>query len=919
MFSKLSSGIGQVLQKVFGSHNQRILDDLDPLVQAVNAKEDEYARLADSDFPLRTETFKKRLADGESLDDLLPDTFAMTREAAKRALGMRHFDMQILGGIVLHQGKIAEMATGEGKTLVATAPLYLNALVGNGVYLVTVNDYLAKRDCEWMAPVFEKMGLEVGAIQSGMSSSERQAEYHKDITYGTNNEFGFDYLRDNMKASREQQVQKFLHYAIVDEVDSILIDEARTPLIISGMPEASTAKYYAADKIAKKLKDGRDFEKKEKENACPLTEEGIERAQQLAGVDSFYSGANMDWPHHIEQSLRANSLFKKDKDYVVQKGDEGTEVVIVDEFTGRLMPGRRWSDGLHQAVEAKEGIRIKEESQTLATITFQNYFRLYEKIAGMTGTALTEAGEFLKIYKLEVVAIPTNLPMIRADCNDVIYRSLAEKRNALIDEICRLNTFGRPALVGTTSIESSEILSDMLGRRGVTHEVLNAKQHAREATIVAEAGKKGHVTIATNMAGRGTDIKLGEGVINSDCVHPETGAVWCCIGCERPERANNCAGCFKGAINQRFLEGENGMSPCEQDVRCGLHIIGTERHEARRIDNQLRGRAGRQGDPGSSRFFLSLDDDLMRIFAKDWVKTVLEKLGMTEGQEIESRMVTRGIENAQKKVEARNFDIRKNLLEYDEVMDQQRRTIYETRQEILEGEDLKEKALAMVNDNVTGLMGTYLGDSKKDWELKEFASRLNMIYQSDFSASDFEKMDFPEVEQKVMERVNRLYEEKETEIDAEHMRRVERFLLLNVLDAKWKDHLYAMDALKAGISLRSYGQIDPKVEYKKEGFEKFQMLLTSVSDEVTQYIFRVKRVEEEDERQLSGRWSSGQTVREQMSGFDSQRQGMDQAIRGSGREKPNVQIRRKEPKVGRNDPCPCGSNKKYKKCCGQRI
>ncbi len=917
MLDKLSTGVGGLLQKIFGSQNQRVLDSLVPLVQEVNAREDEFCGLPDADFPLRTESFKKRLAEGEALDRILPDAFAMIREAAKRTLGMRHFDVQILGGIVLHQGMIAEMATGEGKTLVATAPIYLNALEGKGVYLVTVNDYLAKRDRDWMMPVYEFAGMTAGVIQSGMSSADRQKEYASDITYGTNNEFGFDYLRDNMKASAGEQVQKHLHYAIVDEVDSILIDEARTPLIISGMPEASTAKYYLADRVAKRLTESRDFEKKEKENTCPLTEEGIERAQQLAGVDSFYSGSNMDWPHHIEQALRAHNLFRKDKEYVVMKGEEGPEVVIVDEFTGRLMPGRRWSDGLHQAIEAKEGIKIKEESQTLATITFQNYFRLYNKIAGMTGTAMTEAGEFLKIYKLDVVGVPTNLPMIRSDCNDVIYRTLSEKRNAIIDEIYRLHSHGRPVLVGTTSIESSEVLSEMLGRRGVEHEVLNAKHHEREAVIVAESGEYGHVTIATNMAGRGTDIKLGEKVLNEGCAHPETGRAWCCVGCGRPERANGCSGCFKGDDRDLYLKGDGSLSSCEDDTRCGLHIIGTERHEARRIDNQLRGRSGRQGDPGSSRFFLSLDDDLMRIFARDWVKAVLEKLGMTEGQEIESRMVTRGVENAQKKVEGRNFDIRKNLLEYDEVMDKQRRTIYETRQDILEGRDLKEKVLSMVNDSVTGLMETYLGDSKKDWELEEFSRSLNMKFGSSFDTAQFEGKDWEEVEGLVMDGVLDLYEEKEKAVGSDEIRRVERFLLLNVLDAKWKDHLYAMDALKAGISLRSYAQVDPKTEYKKEGFEKFRMLLNAIAEDVTSFIFKLK-LEKEDEERLTGRWSSAKTVREDVSGFDAQRRGMDQAIQASGKGGVAAPIRRKAPKVGRNEPCPCGSGKKYKKCCGLR-
>jgi len=922
MFDQISSGIGKLLQKIFGSQNQRFLDQLTPIVQAVNDRENVISKIPESDYPLETEKLRKRFADGESLDDLLPDAFALVRECSKRTLQMRHFDVQLLGGIVLHKGMIAEMATGEGKTLMATAPLYLNALTGMKVYLVTVNDYLAKRDRDWMAPVFENLGMTVGAIQSGMTSEDRQAEYSCDVVYGTNNEFGFDYLRDNMKVSAKQQVQRHLYFAIVDEVDSILIDEARTPLIISGMPEASASLYYKADSIAKKLKEGLHYEKKEKEHVCPLTDDGIERAQDLAGVESFYSGANMDWPHHIEQALRANYLFRRDKDYVIKNSEDGMEVVIVDEFTGRLMPGRRWSDGLHQAVEAKEGIKLKEESQTLATITFQNYFRLYEKLAGMTGTALTEAGEFAKIYHLDVLAIPTNLPMIRSDNNDVIYRTFKEKNHAIIDEIVRLNKFGRPVLVGTTSIENSELLSDMLGRRGVKHDVLNAKHHEREAQIVTEGGQYGHVTIATNMAGRGTDIKLGEGVICADCTNPENNETWCCIDCAREERSKNCVGCFKEPIKDKFLKGDDGIPPCSEDARCGLHIIGTERHEARRIDNQLRGRSGRQGDPGSSRFFLSLDDDLMRIFARDWVKAMLEKLGMTEGQEIESRLVTRGVEKAQKKVESRNFEIRKNLLEYDEVMDQQRKTIYTTRQEILESEGLKEKVISMISDSVDELMNTYMGGTAKDWDLNEFSQRIHHLSGVTIEPESLEKKEAEEVNEFTVEKLISRYDEIEEMNTAEEQRKLERYILLDILDSKWKDHLFAMDALKTGIGLRSYGQVDPKNEYKKEGYGKFQLLLNTVSNTVSSLIFKIAVKQEEDnEARLAKRWSSAEAVQQSdASGFDQHRQGMEQAIQSSGAgDKVNQPLRRSEPKVGRNDPCPCGSGKKFKKCCGARA
>ena len=651
------SRFNRALVKVFGSKNERVLKGLWPIVEKVSACEPQFKKLSDEELFAKTDEFRNRLSDGETLDDLLPEAFSAVRESAWRHVRtpsgqpMRHFDTQVLGGIVLHQGKIAEMGTGEGKTLVATLPAYLNALPGKGVHVVTVNDYLAFRDSQWMQPVFEGLGITVGSIQGDMDNADRQAEYKKDITYGTNNEFGFDYLRDNMKIALEDQVQGDRPFAIVDEVDSILIDEARTPLIISGPAEEAVDKYYVANRVAKRLQRGQDFEVKEKERSIVLTEAGIEKAEKLVGVPSFYVGAHMAWPHLIEQSLRAHHLFQRDVEYVVKDGERGKEIVIVDEFTGRLMEGRTWSDGLHQAAEAKEGLQIRRENQTLATITLQNYFKLYSKLSGMTGTAMTEAVEFDRIYKLDVVSIPPNKPSNRLDIQDVVFRTFREKYNAIVEEIVAINEEKRPILVGTVSIERSELLSGMLRRRGIQHEVLNAKQHQREAEIIAEAGQPGRVTISTNMAGRGTDIVLGEGIA------------------------------------------EKG----------GLHVIGTERHEARRIDNQLRGRCGRQGDPGSTKFFLSLEDDLMRRFASDRVSNILEKLGMKEGEEISHPWVTKSIVRAQKKVEGYHFEIRRNLLEYDGVMNEQRTLVYDQRQQILEGEGLSQRTAAVASGHQSGL------------------------------------------------------------------------------------------------------------------------------------------------------------------------------------------------------------------------
>jgi len=828
------------------------------VVERINALEPEIEKLSDVQLKAKTEEFKNRLSQGEPLDDILPEAFACVREASRRTTKMRHFDVQLIGGIVLHQGRIAEMATGEGKTLVATLAAYLNALTGKGVHIVTVNDYLARRDREWMGPIYELLGLSVGVIQNQMGNEERKLAYNCDITYGTNNEFGFDYLRDNMKIRLEHQVQRRYHYAIVDEVDSILIDEARTPLIISGPAEESTEKYYVAERVAGRMSRGRDYEVKEKEHTVILTEEGIVKAQALVGVDDFYSGKNMEWPHHIEQGLRAKELYRADKDYIVKDG----EVIIVDEFTGRLMPGRRWSDGLHQAVEAKEHLKIREENQTLATITLQNYFKLYEKLAGMTGTAATEAMEFDKIYKLEVVVIPTNRTLIRYTSPDMIFRTESEKFDAIIEEIVRINQTGRPILVGTTSIENSERLSDMLRRRGVKHEVLNAKQHEREAQIVAQAGQSGTVTIATNMAGRGTDIILGSGVA------------------------------------------EGG----------GLHILGTERHEARRIDNQLRGRAGRQGDPGSSQFILSLEDTLLRLFAPPWIRTVLYKLGMKEGVPIESRMISRAIANAQKRMEAHNFDIRKNLLDYDAVMNEQRQLIYSQRQQILEGKDLKTMILEMIKDRVYKAIDLYLAESAKasEWDYPGLKGWAKRKFGLDIPLERIEGEPVEKIEDVLITEINHLYEEREKISGPEYIRQLEQYILLDRIDEKWKEHLYAMDQLRSGIGLRGYAQVDPKIEYKREGYAMFNQMVDTIKEEVTDLIFKV-RFDESAQEKVGRRWNPTELKHQEIGSFE----GVKRQEGATATEKPRPVVA--GPKVGRNEPCPCGSGKKYKKCCGART
>jgi preprotein translocase subunit SecA len=843
--------LGNLFKKVFGTHNERVLDRIRLIVDRINAFEPAVANLPDDRLAARTAEFRQRLEKGESVDDLLPEVFATVREVGKRVLAMRHFDVQLVGGVVLHEGKIAEMRTGEGKTLAATLPIVLNALTGRGVHLVTVNDYLAKRDAEWMGAIYRFLGLSVGVIVHGMDDQERQAAYRCDVTYGTNNEFGFDYLRDNMKFRMEDMVQRDLHYAIVDEVDSILIDEARTPLIISGPAEESTDKYARINSILGFLKKEEDYKVDEKARSVLLTEDaGIPKIERLLSVDNLYDPRNIEILHHVNQGLKAHVLFRRDVDYMVKDG----QVVIVDEFTGRLMPGRRWSDGLHQAVEAKEGVKIENENQTLATITFQNYFRMFEKLAGMTGTADTEAVEFKQIYDLDVVVIPTNQPMIREDLRDQIYRTEKEKFQAVHEEIRALHESGRPVLVGTVSIEKSERLSGILNRHGIPHNVLNAKHHEREAQIIAEAGQPGKVTIATNMAGRGVDIKLGEGVVG------------------------------KG----------------------GLHIIGTERHESRRVDNQLRGRAGRQGDPGSSRFYLSLEDDLLRIFGSDRISPLMEKLGMQEGEPIEHNLVNKAVENAQKKVEAHNFDIRKHLLEYDDVMNKQRTVIYDMRKDVLSGESLRDTVMEMAGEAAENLALRFSEEKvhPEEWDLLALRDAV-------FSQFGF-RLGIPEGEVqgltretlavRIEEEARSAYRRKEEEYGEEAMRYLERMFLLSTIDALWKDHLLSMDHLKEGIGLRGYAQKDPLKEYQREGFDMFSDLAFRIKEESLKRLFHVK-VQREEEPQKIARTVPAPARRVNLSRGDISRAGV-------------TTQRHVSRKVGRNEPCPCGSGKKYKKCCG---
>jgi preprotein translocase subunit SecA len=917
------------LTKVFGSSNQRYLKTVQPVVAKVNELEPALKKLSDDELRARTAEFKEQIQtalekaggkeerkrlEQEILDEILPAAFATVREASVRTTGMRHFDVQLIGGLVLHKGKIAEMRTGEGKTLVATLPAYLNALTGRGVHIVTVNDYLASRDAEWMGQIHRFLGLEVGCIQNDMDDFERQAAYAKDITYGTNNEFGFDYLRDNMKFDLTTCVQRDYYFAIVDEVDSILIDEARTPLIISGPSDEATDKYYKGDAIIPQLKRGEEttdgkktgeYLVDEKAHTAVLTEEGVDKAEKLLGVGNLYDPSNMELLHCVEQALKAHTLYRLDHQYVVQDG----EVIIVDDFTGRLMKGRRWSDGLHQAVEAKEGVKIEKENQTLATITLQNYFRLYEKLSGMTGTAETEAAEFHSTYKLDVVAVPTNMPMVRTDFSDVIYRTLPEKWDAVVEEIKECYEKGQPVLVGTVSVENSELIARRLVREGVPHNVLNAKYHEREAEIVAQAGRKGAVTIATNMAGRGTDILLGGNpdfmareFLKEDEIDPD----------EATDEQWKVA--FSRA--KQIVEEEHR----EVVEIGGLHILGTERHESRRIDNQLRGRSGRQGDPGTSRFFLSLEDDLMRIFAGDKVKALMQRLGMEEGVAIESRMVSKRIESAQKSVEGRNFESRKHLLEYDDVMNKQRETIYGLRRQLMEQPDQREYLIGekgVARDLLADITVKYLNPdvAPDDWDVENYKVQIRTIYGLD---TDAEKIDFrnstsAEIETAIWEKLEKHYAGKEQQIGPEAMRTYERIIMLNIIDAQWKDHLLSLDHLKQGIGLVGYGQKDPLVEYKKQSFDMFQEMLDRIDTTTIRSLFNLQVVAEQPPEALRQRRpprrSSALT-------FTGPNQGAAPAGEEAGKTKTVV---RDQPKVGRNEPCPCGSGKKYKKCHGTTM
>ncbi len=908
--------VNKLVTSLIGTKHERDIKRLQPLVDAINELEDQVQSLSDDQLRAKTGYFKNKLEMGASLGDILPEAFAVVREVSRRRLHMRHYDVQLIGGIVLHQGRIAEMKTGEGKTLVATLPAYLNALTGKGVHIVTVNDYLARRDSEWMGPVYKALGLQVGLIQAEEREADKKASYEADITYGQNNEFGFDYLRDNMKFSLEDFAQQGHHFAIVDEVDSILIDEARTPLIISGPAEESTDKYYRIDKIVPRLgqkivtgkersrwddspdtdEENYDFLVDEKSRTAALTERGVQRCEELLGIDNLYHPGNMALIHHINQSLKAHSLFKRDVDYVVKNG----EVIIVDEFTGRLMPGRRWSDGMHQAIEAKEKVEIARENQTLATVTFQNYFRMYEKLAGMTGTADTEAEEFEKIYKLDVVVIPTNETLLRTEHPDVIFRTHREKVEAIIEEIAELHGQevtlgdtvwrGRPALVGTISIEKSEELSKRLKKLRIPHHVLNAKYHEKEAEIVAQAGKAGAVTIATNMAGRGTDILLGG---NPEfLVRKELG----------PEAE------VEGALAKAKEDWEEEHRAVVE--MGGLHIVGTERHEARRIDNQLRGRAGRQGDPGSSRFFLSFEDDLLRIFGMERMSGAMERLGMKEGVPIEHRMVTNAIERSQHQVEQHNFSIRKHLLEYDDVMNAQRTSVYELRRQVLSGELGRDYLLELSRDIVNWILKETIGDEDpENWNHEACAARLQEMFALDVKATDLENRNLDELGENLRSMVEEHLSRKETEFGEERFGRVLQFVILSTIDDHWKDHLYQLDHLKEGIGLRGYGGRQPLVEFKKESYELFKGMQENLENSAIQKLFRlqieaVAPEEFELERpQVPLFYGGPEEPPEGPSGKRGRRAG------------PKVEKRRASTKIGRNDPCPCGSGKKYKKCC----
>ena len=852
----------EFIKNLFKDANEKELERLQPIVDKINALENEMKDLSDSELKGKTDEFRKRLDNGEKLDDLLPEAFAVVREAAQRSTEeeFRHYDVQLMGGIVLHEGKIAEMKTGEGKTLVATLPVYLNALTGKGVHVVTVNDYLAERDSEWMGQIYEFLGLSVGVIKSGMTPEERKKAYEADVTYGTNNEFGFDYLRDNMARDPENVVQRGHHYAILDEVDSILIDEARTPLIISGPVQESTSDYKKFNRIVPKLVKDKDFELDEKNQLVNLTEEGVARVEKKLNIDNLYDDSNIQLNHQLKQALKAHTLMEKDKDYIVKDG----KVKIVDEFTGRVMEGRRFSEGLHQAIEAKEGVQVKKGSQTFASITQQNYFRMYDKLSGMTGTAETEEEEFIKIYDMEVVVIPTNKPLIREKLPDRVYKTEDDKFNAVVEDIVERHEKGQPILVGTVDIAKSEELSRRLKKRGISHNVLNAKNHEKEAEIIKNAGQKNSVTIATNMAGRGTDIVLGEGV-------KELG---------------------------------------------GLHVIGTERHESRRVDNQLRGRSGRQGDPGSSQFYVSLEDDLLRLFGSDNISAIMDKIGMDDGQPIEHKMITRSLEKAQKKVENRNFDRRKAILEYDDIMNKQREVIYEQRKRVLLADDLKDNIFGMLEKVIDDILESYLSDDihPDDWDLEGLSHHLDQLrFAEDITEEELKEKTKEEISKELKELGKKAYNKKEEKLGQELLNRATRSIALRVIDRKWMSHLDNMDQLRQGIGLRAYGQKDPLTEYKFESFEMFNEMTTSIREDIitTLYMIEVEDKRVDNDPILKNRLKYSQ--KNPFATNSKRQQVQKQTNKKQQKRQPIV----KPDEPGRNDPCPCGSGKKYKRCCGR--
>ncbi len=907
-----------ILKKILTAGEGRKLRSLEAVVPVVNSFEDEIQPLDDAALRGKTAEFKQRLENGETLDDLVGEAFAVTREAAQRTIGQRHFDVQLMGGVALHYGWIAEMRTGEGKTLTSTLAGYLNALNGNGVHVITVNDYLAKRDSEWMGQVYRFLGLQTGLIQSQMDPAERRPAYGSDVTYGTNNEFGFDYLRDNMVTELERLVQRGHNFAIVDEVDSILVDEARTPLIISGAAREATKWYVQFARIVPRLNPDEHYEVDEKKRTVAISEEGVSKVEEILGVENLYDHVNIDMVHHLEVALKAKELYKKDVEYVVQHG----EVKIVDEFTGRILAGRRYSEGLHQGIEAKEGVRIKEENQTLATITLQNYFRMYEKLSGMTGTAKTEASEFSHIYKLDVSEIPTNLPMIRADEQDLIYKTADAKWNALADDISERSSNGQPVLIGTVSIEKSEHLSRVLEKRGVPHTVLNAKQHEKEAAIVAQAGRLGAVTVATNMAGRGVDIILGgnpEGMARQEMIAAGWDNDAYLLDLYSPEDKAEYEAQFDPML-EKFKE-QCSLEHEEVVQRGGLYVLGTERHESRRIDNQLRGRSGRQGDPGESRFYLSLEDDLMRLFASERIAGMMERLKIPDDVPIEAKIVSRAIERAQTQVESMNFEIRKNVLKYDEVMEKQRQVIYSERRKILEGEDFHDEALELVSDVIEGAVGQHANRDlpPEEWDWEQLIARMREIFPTSLKQADFdpETATYDEALEAFLQDALDTYPRREQELGAEQIRQIERMVLLSVIDNRWREHLYEMDYLQEGIGLRAVGQRDPLVEYQREGFDMFLQMQETIKEDFARYMFHIEAVHEEERNSNQPsrmREERRQIPMAQMNPAPAAEDAFDDDVAAGNGEVVEQAV---SDKIPRNAPCPCGSGKKYKQCHGR--